>query len=362
MKKNKDKKFSNYEIAVVISIIIIIIFCIVAVSFGLLSFDDLPTNYIGAALSSLIGALIVLVLLRGQTDVVEKKGKDIKILEKKTEVFKDYIQDAWEVWEEQKIDLLQFQNLISKYYKNLMIYLKKERLEKVGNNLSGMGRLIGKSKQEDIKELRSNIIGIINELSQELELGGQVDTTIMDEHDKILFPLVFKNEILNELNKALPTDKDLEKGKEEIYMRGKYPNVSISFEFRKYKGCKILITGFDGKHMDFCLHVDRNIHQFDPFRHDYDGFEETIGGDFYINHITKPIDDKKIDKEVYVELDNKLAPKLNFSAPESLEKYRIEHRDFAKTLANRVGYYYRELRLNEEYSIIDFLEKYIDKK
>jgi peptidoglycan/LPS O-acetylase OafA/YrhL len=83
--------------AVIFTIIAIFVICIISVFFGIIPINSLPTSYIGATLGSLIGALITLVLLRGQTDIEEKKGKDIKILERKTEIFHDYIKDVWKV-------------------------------------------------------------------------------------------------------------------------------------------------------------------------------------------------------------------------------------------------------------------------
>jgi hypothetical protein len=78
--------------------------------------DALPVNFIGATLGALIGALITLVLLRGQADIEEKKGKDIRILEKKTDGFHGFINAVWKVWEDQVITIEEFQNLTSQYF------------------------------------------------------------------------------------------------------------------------------------------------------------------------------------------------------------------------------------------------------
>jgi hypothetical protein len=322
---DKQYKFP-YMLAVIIAIAAIVVICIVSVFFGILPLDALPANYIGAALGSLIGALITLVLLRGQTDIEEKRGKDVRILEKKTKVFQNYIRDVWKVWEDQKVTIEEFQDLTSKYYQNLMIYLKKERLDKIGDKLSEMGKNIGKNEPEAISNLRGSIVGIINELSAELELGGQVNTDIMDEHDKIVFPLLFKNSILEAANKVLPTG--LEKGKFE-YLDGRYYSKAecLCFNFIKYKGCRIIIDGFDGYNkLVFIFAVDTKYHKFDDFRATGKYYRQRIN----IEHnLLQPVDDR----------DNEKLQPINFSDEKSMDFYR-EKREFAEVLANRIKYYF----------------------
>jgi uncharacterized membrane protein YgaE (UPF0421/DUF939 family) len=135
-----------YFSAIIAAIVAIVLFCIIAVVFNVMPLNALPMNFIGATLGALIGALITLVLLRGQTDIEEKKGKDIRILEKKTEVFQKFINTVWEVWKDQIITIEEFQNLTSQYYQNLMIFLKdKKRLKDIGDALTAMGGKINKS-------------------------------------------------------------------------------------------------------------------------------------------------------------------------------------------------------------------------
>jgi uncharacterized membrane protein YccC len=75
---NKKGKIKiNYFSAIIAAIVAIILFCIISVVFNVMPLDALPTNFIGATLGALIGALITLVLLRGQTDIEEKKKEKI---------------------------------------------------------------------------------------------------------------------------------------------------------------------------------------------------------------------------------------------------------------------------------------------
>jgi len=356
----KNEKKFNYKHAIIITIIAIFISCIVSIIFRVNSPDDFPVNYSGAVLSSLIGALITLVLLRGQTDIEEKKGKDIKILEKKAEVFQDYIKDVWKTWEDQKITLEEFQNLTSKYYQNLMIYLKDKELKYIGDNLSTMGRNIGNDNYDAIGVLQVSIKNIINKLSDELELGGNVNIDIMEEHARIVFPRLLRNQILEEANKVLPIDTIFEKGKFEFIkeFRNEPSMEYLCFDFIKYKGCKIAIKGFEGSEGEairFFLFIDTKYHKFDKFR------ISPPGGKYvhWINHAacdllkTVVVDKEKNEK------DGENFPKINFTDEKSMEEYRTKIRGFAPIFAGRIKYWFEEIRIEgDNIHILEFLEKY----
>ena len=337
--ENGEKMKINYFSAIICAIVAIIIFCATAVIFNVMPLNSLPISFLGATLGALIGALITLVLLRGQTDIEEKKGKDIKILEKKTEVFHDFIKDVWATWSDQKITIEEFQNLTSKYYQNLMIYLKgKDKVANIGNYLSEMGRCIDKPKAVD--NLRDQIVNIINELSKELELGGEVDTKIMDEHDRILFPLKFRNSILEALNAKLPVNNILEKGKFEFFREGPYNPEYVTFNFINYTGCKMILGPFDGTKIKFALVVASKYKLEEGFR-------------------CKNPYNQRIDTGDVI-----LGSPVNFSDEKNMEIFRKEKRDDANTLINTLAdnasSYFEEMKTNtNKLSILKFIEQYI---
>jgi hypothetical protein len=342
----------TYLSAVIAAIAAIVIFCIIAVLFNIMSLDALPVNFIGATLGALIGALITLVLLRGQTDIEEKKGKDIRILEKKTEVFQDYIKEVWKVWEDQKISIKEFQTLTSKYYQNLMIYLDKENLKYIGEQLSNLGACIGKEAYSDYEKLREAIINIINRLSKDIDLGGQVDTGMINEHDKIVFPLLFRNMILDALNKKLSsgTNSIFHEGRFENFREGPWDLEYICFYFKKHNGCKIIIGPFVDNHdTKLGLVVDRKYTQVNDFRSNGAWFQRIEIGNIVLNNIVEK--DGKRD-------DSGKAPSLNFSDHDSMENYRKNKRNFSSILAERVGYHLDKIII-DNMPITDFLEKYI---
>jgi hypothetical protein len=341
----------NYLSAIIAAIAAIIIFCIISVTFNVMPLDALPSNFIGATLGALIGALITLVLLRGQTDIEEKKGKDIRILKKKTEVFQGFINEVWKVWENQRITIEEFQKLTSMYYQNLMIYLKdKSRLKDIGDALTKMGGKIDKDTHEDTSELRNNIVAIINTLSEEIDLGGKIDTRIMDEHDKIVFPILFKNMLLNTLNEALDTKNaasDYKEGKYESIREDKHREF-ITFELKKFPGIKLLIGEMGADNLQMIFMADLAIQQINEFRYnEYGGkLRRRFGPQKSLSH---PIPEDE---------DKTHTPVLDFSKEESMEVFRIKKRNFPNILAKRVEYHLSEWKINE-FGIIEFLEKHL---
>jgi len=348
----ESEKKINYFTAIICAIIAIIIFCAIAVVFNVMSLDSLPINFLGATLGALIGALITLVLLRGQTDIEEKKGKDIRILKKKMKVFHAFIKDVWAVWSDQKITIEEFQNLTSKYYQNLMIYIKKEgkkedRLKIIGDCLSIMGQCIGKNTGNDIKTLRTQIVTIINELSKELELGGEINEGIMDAHDKIVFPLLFRNALLVKLNEELVAENSssiFKEGKYELIWEGANHEF-ITFELKEFAGIKLTI-GSEKDKLKMVFMADPKFHKIDKHRHTGGNgrYHKRFGEQFTVSD---PIPDDE---------DKKPTPLLDFSKEESMKVFREEKRGFENVLVKRVQYYLSQWRI-DNLDIIEFLKE-----
>jgi hypothetical protein len=345
--ENGHKKI-GFVPAIIAAIAAIVVFCVVAVISGVMPVVEFPANYIGAALSSLIGALITLILLRGQTDIEEKKGKDIRILEKKTEVFQNYINMVWKVWENQKITLDEFEDLITQYYQNIMIYLSnKDRLKTIGEELTMMGKNIDKNTYDDTQKLRGNIIEIINILSLEIGLGGQINSVIMDDHDKILFPIRFRKKLLDELNKTLKIN-DFKEGKYEIIKDG-YDREFITFEMEKFSDVSLAIfVGGGVKNTEMAFIASSNLDAEFRRRRGYtSSFRYRFGLNGHRVNLSVPIPGDE---------DNTITPPMDFTNEESIQVFREKKSDFPSTLAKRVLYHLKEWK-EENLGIIEFLEK-----
>jgi hypothetical protein len=347
---NKNKIEINYVSAIIAAIVAIIVFCITAVVFNVIALDVLPANFIGAALGALIGALITLILLRGQTDIEEKKGKDIRILKMKIKVFQNFINAAWKVWEDQVISIKEFEDLTSSYYKDLMIYLDENKVKKIGNELTAMGDKIDKTNFNDARELRQNIVNIINTLSKEINLGGEIDTRIMEKHDEIVFPIFFKKMLLNRLNNVLNenNNSNFKEGRYEFIWEG-INREFITFELRKFAGIKLAMGHIGASELKMIFMADRKIVQLDEFRHNgYKGvFRQRFGDQPILNN---PIPDDEDKTPIRVPLD--------FSNKDSMKVFREEKRNFADVLSKRVLYHLAEWNI-DGLGIIDFLEKHL---
>jgi hypothetical protein len=311
MENGHKKENRRYFLAIIAAIVAIVVFCIVSVIFDVMPVGVLPTNYIGAALGSLIGALITLILLRGQTDIVEKKGKDIRILERKMKVFQNYINMVWKVWEDQKITVDEFENLTSQYYQNIMIYLKdKKRLNTIGEELTKMGGKIDKNTYDDTQKLRESIVTIINTLSEEIDLGGLINTDIMDDHDKILFPILFRKMLLKELNEKLKT-KGFREGKYEIIKENE-DREFITFEIEKFPDVFLTIwVGGGVKKTEMAFMASFNLDAEFRRRKEHSGsFRYRFGSNGHPVNLSVPIPDDE---------DNTPTPPLNFTNEESIQ-------------------------------------------
>jgi hypothetical protein len=317
--------------------------------------NGLPANFLGATLGALIGALITFVLLKGQTAVVEKKDKDIKILERKIAVFQKYIEAVWDVWEDQEITLEKFQKLTSQYYQNLMIYLKDEKRRiDIGDALTAMGGKIGKKSFADTNELRKRLVEIINTLSAELDLGGEIKTAIMEEHDKIVFPLVFKNELLSKLNDVLHTNESASNFKggryEFIWENRNYE--FITFELTKFAGIKLAI-GYIGEpqvpELKVIFMADQKFTQLNDFRNTMhrNTQRNRFGPELSLSKLIPDDEDKASLQKV-----------IDFSKEDSMKYVREEKRNFPDILAKCVQRYLEQWKL-EECDIFKFLEDHI---
>ena len=359
MKKGKQEKSQHPAPAIkgkvqsgqilVAVIVAIIIFCIVAVVFNVVPIDVFPSNFIGAILGALIGALITVLLLRGQTAIEEEKGKNIRILQKKTKIFKCFIKDIWDLWKEKNITIEKIRNLTSTYT-DLIIYIKNtDRLKEIGDCLSKIG------KSNDRNEILNQIISIINELSQELELGGTITPEIHQillYHESLVSDLKksFPDILLNALNEKLSSapDSALEDGKYELFKEGYYELQYACFNFKQFKGCKIIIGPMiGGNHLQFALAIDLENKEVDNFRAkgSYRQRIEKSGA-----NLRNPINGI-----------GEILPVIDFNKEESMEYYMKNNNENAIIVAERAAYYFDSIKINN-LNIIKFLEENVKKE
>lgn len=166
-------------------LLLAVVFCLIATTFKVFTVDDLPLNFIAALLEAVVTAIITVVLLSGQSAAEEVKERNVKVFEKKSEIFQDYIDIVWNIWEDHTVTSEEYLQLTSLYYKKLMLYLNKKSLRIIGEKLSAIGKLIDNENQTERKaELQDSLINIINTLSDEISLGGHIETDLFKDLDQ----------------------------------------------------------------------------------------------------------------------------------------------------------------------------------
>jgi hypothetical protein len=175
------KAKSKWTKPLLLALLCLVLFCLVATIFQIISVEDLPINFIAAFLEAVVTALITVVLLSGQSAAEEVKERNVKVFEKKSAIFQNYINTVWKIWEDSTVSKEEYFELTSIYYKTLMIYLKKEALTVIGDSLIKIGDYIDKKSDGDYLILRNCIFTIINTLSKELSLGGEIDVEIYEK-------------------------------------------------------------------------------------------------------------------------------------------------------------------------------------
>jgi hypothetical protein len=340
----------------------LIVFCGIAVLFKVFSLEDLPASFIGAALGAIITGVVTAILLKAQSLADEIKERNAKVFEQKSAIFQDYINQIWKVWEDQKISTKEFQKLTANYYSKLMIYLKEPSVKKIRECLTKIGDCIDKEARDDYLLLRINVIGIINTLSEEINLGGKIDVKEVEELDSKMFPVIFQKTLIKEFkNKIMGNSKQFKKPQ----LKRAYSNSEwLFFQYKKYPDCKIVIGPFgEVGNLKIRLDVNRKLHQFDPYRNQNKGWRSWInmtrsdGKVIFLNEKLPQDADLGEIETADVEIEE-----FGFNDVKTLEKFRGNFRTIAALLAQRAAYYLTAITVNKEFSIEELPEKIIDRK
>jgi hypothetical protein len=359
MKNNKTNK------TLIVAALCLLGFCAIAVIFNVYSLGELPASFIGAALGAVITGVVTVVLLEGQSRAEEIKERNVKVFEQKSIIFQNYINQVWEVWEDQIITADEFQKLTADYYSKLMIYLKPESVGKISDFLSKIGDCIDKDLFEDYIKLRDNIIEIINILSDEINLGGRIDKKKVDELDEKMFPSLFKKELVEAFKrKLLSTDLFFDPVLEKKY---RLQNEYLIFRFKEFPKCQISIGPFDNPEMQIKIGLDISpqLHQFDKYRQTpkkYSYWIKTVrndtGNDLLLNE-KLPQDGDAAD-----EIENNNLGKIaafGFNDARSLEPFRGNFRKVAVLLALRAEYYLNAFTIDKKHSMAELPEVILGK-
>jgi uncharacterized membrane protein len=173
-------------IILVLAVVCIIAFFVFAGVTEAISIPEIPSSFLGAAAGAAITAVVTLLLLQGQTRAEEVKERNVKVFEKKSAIFSEYIDDVWNAWEDRKVTDKEFHILMGNYYKKLMLYMSASSAKIIGEQLKIIGPFAGNDdpSERDRQNLQTALIAIINTLSDEISLGGHIDESLFIELGK----------------------------------------------------------------------------------------------------------------------------------------------------------------------------------
>ena len=337
----------------------LIVFCGVAVLFKVFSLEDIPASFIGAALGAIITSVVTMILLKAQSQAEEIKERNAKVFEQKSVIFQEYIKNVWKIWEDHKVTAEEFQELTSDYYSNLMIYLSNNSIIEISNCLSKIGDCIDK---EDVNHtiLRKNVIDIINILSTEINLGGQINIDKVIELDSKIFPVLFKKTLISEFKSKMMKETGLFLEPQLIKAYSKN-NEYLQFVFKEHPDCKVSIGPFDvvGQ-LKMGLDVNKKLHQFDKYRlksKKYSYWIVTNRSDtkkeLFLNE-TLPRDEDTDDIES-VNLGK--ISNFGFNDNNSIKQFEGNYQKLCALLAQRAAYYLNTETINDEFTIAEFPER-----
>jgi len=172
--------------SLIIAIFCLLSFCIMAVIFKVFSITALPVSFVGAAMGAVITGVVTVVLLDGQSKAEEIKERNVKVFEKKSTIFSEYIDIIWKTWEDRKVSDTEFKDLVSGYYKKLMLYMSASSADTIGKQLKIIGTFAGNDEpSKDAQDkLQIALIEIINTLSDEISLGGHIKKELFEDLEK----------------------------------------------------------------------------------------------------------------------------------------------------------------------------------
>jgi hypothetical protein len=384
-------KNSKWIKILLISLLGITAFCLVSIVFRIYTFNDLPISFIGACLGATISAILTQLLLTGQTDREEIKERNVKVFEKKSREFEKYIEILINILDKKNIDLDDYEKLMKGFSFHLMLYLSEKTINKFTAYLMIISRFLF-INDKSYEDLKKNIVGILNILSYELGLGGNINFEIYLELEKPRYSKLFKDAILSELNKnLLKTTDELIEGKylseDELVPDGYWGGEYVCFEFRRFKGCKLLIGSFT----KYCPHggiwlllfIEKDVHKIDEFRYnDEEGKEERFCE--FSKYLIEIWDDVKGENNNWAELtksrkyNTKYSALGEFDVPsdnwwlflddyDAIKNYQYDYENIASIIGKRAAYWFKygwvwEKKSDSSLSIIKFLEKYLGSK
>jgi len=208
-------KINKYLIAI-ICLFCVLIFGVISVIGEIFTLNEIPMRFMVAFLGAIVTSLITLLLLREQLRAIEEKERNVKIFEKKSQLFEEFNSKLLLSLNNQKITASAYIDLKTEYYSKLMLYLNRNSQNKITEYLTNLGSCVGISLEDGIHDLdfindyykyyKENVYNIINILAEELNFGGKINISSLEKLDYTVLPQLFSELLLDEINKIFSNE------------------------------------------------------------------------------------------------------------------------------------------------------------
>ena len=147
----------------------------------------LVENINNSAIGAIFTAIITVFLLQGQTASEEDKERNVKVFEKKSELFNNFIEELWRVWDDRYISMEELNELLKLVAKDIIPYAKPESSENILRSLNTIAVEAQKQQNnvESKKQVQTHLYNIINVLAKEIGLGGAIEKQVALELNKL---------------------------------------------------------------------------------------------------------------------------------------------------------------------------------
>ena len=202
MKRFKNKLLISLAILLAISLSLFV--------FSIIYEGEMPKlveNINNSAIGAIFTAIITVFLLLGQTETEEDKERNVKVFEKKSELFNNFIEELWKVWEDRNITLEELSHLLKLVSKDIIPYTKPESAKSILNSLNAIASEVNTQENTaNKKHIQNHLYAIINTLSEEIGLGGTIRQDIATEMNKLeesILPYLNKKRYMNKINELV---------------------------------------------------------------------------------------------------------------------------------------------------------------
>ncbi|HBK82177.1 MAG TPA: hypothetical protein DDZ41_01035 [Flavobacterium sp.] len=132
---------------------------IAVISFSLLVFGMVYENTLpkiveeinNASIGAILGAIVTVLLLSQQTASEELKERNVSVFEKKSQVYNEFMNEMWAVWEDRKIDRKEFGHIIRLVSQTIVPITELKIVKEILEKLQNISEIITNPDFEDLK-------------------------------------------------------------------------------------------------------------------------------------------------------------------------------------------------------------------